>query len=110
MEFKDKLKICDEDFKHNKGEWNEIQVNMKAEMKKLADQLENAQLEINILQKENECIKKDKLYANTKSIGMQGDAIKNQEKLMSYVKKKIVSKNDYVVIKGYADEMGIKLK
>jgi len=34
---------------------------MKAEMKKLADQLENAQLEINILQKENESIKKDKL-------------------------------------------------
>lgn len=69
-------------------------------MKKLADQLENAQLEINILQKENECIKKDKLYANTRSLGSQNESIKSFEKLISYIKKKIVSKNDFTVIKG----------
>jgi len=76
-EFKDKLRTCDKDFKHNKGEWNEIYVNMKSEMKKIADQLEDAQMEINILQKENEGIKKDKLYANTKNLGRQDDAIKS---------------------------------
>lgn len=76
-EFKEKLKLCDEDFKNNKGEWNEIYVNMKAEMKKLADQLENAHLEISILQKENQAIKKDKLFANTRNLGKQDEAIKN---------------------------------
>jgi len=83
---------------------------MKAEMKKLANQLENAHLEINILQKENEFIKKDKLFANTRNLGKQDEALKSYEKLIMLIKKKVVTKNDFNVIKGYADEMGIKIK
>lgn len=83
---------------------------MKSEMKKLADQLENSHLEISILQKENQSIKKDKLFANTRNLGKQDDTIRNYEKLVMLIKKKFVSKNDFSAIKGYADEIGIKLK